>query len=66
MGYEYATSLQLENVSHIFCPPFKYYRLYKEVYLKCPKNTNNIQKKNIVWAEPFKKGQPYGMNLKLF
>jgi hypothetical protein len=36
------------------------------MYLKCPKDTNNIQNKNIIWDEPFKKVQPYGMNVKLF
>ncbi len=50
----------------MFCPPFKSCRLYKEVYLKSLKDTNNIQKKNIIWDEPFTKVQPYGMNLNFF
>jgi hypothetical protein len=36
------------------------------VYFNHPKDTNNIQKKNKIWDEPFKKLQPYGMNFKLF
>jgi len=36
------------------------------MYFKYPKDTNDIQKKNIIWDEPFKKAQPFGMNLKLF
>ncbi len=58
--------MQLENLSYMFCPPFKYCKLYKKEYLKCPKDTNNIQKKNIIWDEPSQKAQPYGMNFKLF
>jgi len=48
----------------MYCPPFKSCKLYKEMYLKCPKNTQHPKEKhNLGWT--IKKGSTLWDELKI-